>query len=136
MPRSHQALVLAANTALFTEGNLEAIPEFFAPDYVAHITGGKMTGGHDAIREVLAAIKHAFPALTCEVEILVEGKDRIAWLRTLSGMQRAAFKGFPSKGKELVWRDMVTSRIHDGRIAEEWVVTDFAERLLLAQKNG
>ncbi len=31
------------------------------------------------------------------------------------------------------WRDMVTSEFRDGRIAEEWVATDLAERLLLAR---
>lgn len=31
---------------------------------------------------------------------------------------------------------MVTSRFRDGLIAEEWVVTDLAERLLLSRKNG
>ena len=136
MPRSHQALILAANAALFSEGNLDAVPEFFATGYVAHLTGGTMRGGHDAIRRVVAAIKRSFPDLRCDVEILVESKDRIAWQRTLRGVQQVAFKGFPSKGKKLLWRDMVTSRIEDGLIAEEWVVTDFAERLLLAQKSA
>ncbi len=135
MPRSHQSLILAANAALFADGNLDAIPKFFAPDYSAHITGQTMNGGHDAIRQVVTAIKRSFPELVCKAESLVENKDRIAWLRTLSGVQQAAFKGFPSNGKNLVWRDMVTSRIHDGLIAEEWVVTDFAERLLLARKS-
>jgi steroid delta-isomerase-like uncharacterized protein len=136
MPRSPKTLILAANKTLFTEGRLDAIPKFFAPDYVANVTGSTMTGGHDAIRQVLTAIKRSFPELQCDVEILVEGKERIAWQRTLSGVLQAAFKGFPSKGKKLVWRDMVASRIQDGLIAEEWVVTDFAERLLLAQKSA
>ncbi len=135
MKRSKKALILAANAALFTEGKLEAVSQFFAPGYVAHITGQTVNGGHDAIRQVIMAIKRSFPELQCDVEILVEGKDRIAWQRTLSGVQKAAFKGFPSKGKNVVWRDMVTSRMSAGLIAEEWVVTDFAERLLLAQKG-
>jgi hypothetical protein len=29
---------------------------------------------------------------------------------------------------------MLTSRFEDGRIAEEWVITDLAERLLLARR--
>lgn len=31
--------------------------------------------------------------------------------------------------------DMVTSRFRDGKIAEEWVISDLAERLLLARKR-
>jgi predicted ester cyclase len=32
------------------------------------------------------------------------------------------------------WSDQVISEIEDGRIAEEWLVTDLAEQLLLARK--
>jgi hypothetical protein len=31
---------------------------------------------------------------------------------------------------------MVVSRVDGGRIAEEWVVTELAERLLLGRKRG
>jgi hypothetical protein len=44
--------------------------------------------------------------------------------------------GFPATGRPIVWRDMVTSRFQDGRIAEDWVLTDLAERLLLARKRA
>jgi hypothetical protein len=32
-------------------------------------------------------------------------------------------------------RDMVTSRFRDDLIAEDWLITDLAERLLLARKR-
>lgn len=31
----------------------------------------------------------------------------------------------------MIWRDMATSRFDNGLIAEDWVITDLAERLLL-----
>jgi hypothetical protein len=37
--------------------------------------------------------------------------------------------------RRIVWRDMVTSRFRDGLIAEEWAISDLAERLLLARKH-
>lgn len=135
MPRSLTAKIHAANSALIANGDLEAVGEFFAPDYVAHLTGHDMTGGHGAIRRVLGMIRRAFPDLRVEVEILLEGKDRVAWQRTLRGVQRGDFKGFPACGRQIVWRDMVTSRFRDGLIAEEWVITDLAERLLRARKE-
>jgi hypothetical protein len=79
-------------------------------------------------------LQRAFPDLQIEVEILVEGKDRVAWQRTLRGTQQGDFMGFPPCGRQIVWRDMVTSRFRDGLIAEDWVITDLAERLLLARK--
>jgi hypothetical protein len=34
-----------------------------------------------------------------------------------------------------MWRDMVTSRFRDGLVAEDWAISDLAERLLLARKR-
>jgi steroid delta-isomerase-like uncharacterized protein len=135
MDRSLAAKIEAANSALMADGNLEAVAEFFTSDYVAHLTDEDMTGGHDAIRRVLGMYRRAFADLTVEVEILVEGKDRVAWQRTLRATHRGDFKGFPATGRRIVWRDMVTSRFRDGLIAEDWLITDLAERLLLARKR-
>ena len=121
--------------ALLADGNLDIIGEFFTRDYVAHVTDEDLALGHDGIRRFLGMYQRAFPELLVEIEILVEGKDRVAWQRTLRGTQRGAYKGFPPTGRPIVWRDMVTSRFRDGLIAEDWVITDLAERLLLARKR-
>lgn len=116
-------------------GHLDAVGSFFTPDHVAHLTDQDLTGGRDAIRKVLHQYRQAFADLQVEVEILVEAKDRVAWQRTVRGTHLGAFKGFPATRRPLVWRDMVTSRFRAGLIAEDWFITDLAERLLLARKR-
>ncbi|MDH3498449.1 MAG: ester cyclase [Gemmatimonadota bacterium] len=135
MDRSLAATIHAANSALIVDGNLEAVGEFFTPDYVAHLTDQDMTGGHGAIRRFLKDLRRAFPDLQAEVQILVEATDRVAWQRTLRGTHQGAYHGFPATGRPMVWRDMATSRFHDGLIAEDWVISDLAEQLLLARKR-
>jgi predicted ester cyclase len=83
---------------------------------------------------VLTPLRRAFADVQVDVQIFVNSRDRIAWQRTLRGTHHRAFKGFPATWRTIVWRDMVTSRFEDGLIAEEWVITDLAERLLLARK--
>jgi hypothetical protein len=39
------------------------------------------------------------------------------------------------QGSPLCLRDMVTSRFRDDLIADDWRITDLAERLLLARKR-
>ena len=134
MPPS--AKIKAANRTLISEGNHGAVPEFFTADYVAHLTGRDVSGGHKLVREMLELYQRAFPRLTVDVEILLEGADRVAWQRTLRAKQEGAFKGFPASGREIVWRDVVTSRFRDGLIAEEWVISDLAEQLLLSRKKA
>ena len=136
MSSSPASVVEAANTVILENGDLDAIPDFFAPSYVAHGTDGDMDGGHGAIRRFLAMIRSTFPDLELEVEILVQSGDRVAWVRRLAGTQEGAFMGFPATGRRVVWRDMITSRIEGDRIVEEWVLTDLAERLLRARKGS
>lgn len=134
MDQSLASRIEAANATLIADGDLDAVGEFFTPDYVGHGTDQDLEG-HSAIRRFLGMLQRAFPDLQVDVEILVEGKDRIAWQRRLRGTQQRDFMGFPACDREVMWRDMITSRFRDGLIAEEWVITDLAERLLLARKR-
>jgi len=135
MNQSLGSTIRAANSELIANGNLDAVGEFFTTDFVAHLTDQDMTGGHGAIRKLVGLYRGAFPDLQVEVEILVEASDRVAWQRTLRGTHEGDMKGFPATGRPIVWRDMVASRFRDGLIAEDWSISDLAERLLLARKS-
>lgn len=135
MSESLSSRIEEANTTLIGNRNLNSISDFFASNYVVHITGKDKVGGHSVVREVLETLLHAFPDLAVNVEIFLEGNGRVAWQRTLRGTHSGKFKGFPANGRELMWRDMVISQFESGLIAKEWVVTDLAERLLLARKK-
>ena len=132
--RTNAATIEAANTALILNGNLHEVGDFFTSDYVAHVTGQDFSGGHDVVKKVVRAYRRAFSEIEVEIEILVKAKSRIAWQRTLRAKQTGAFKGFPASNRMIIWRDMITSEFRDGLIAEEWVVTDLAEKLLLSRK--
>ena len=133
MSDSLASRVHEANATLVAGGQLDAVPDFFTEGYVAHLTEEDMAGGHGAIRGFLEMLRNSFPDLTIEVEIFVENGDRIAWQRTHRGTHAASFMGIPASGNELVWRDMIVSRFEDGRIAEEWAISDLAERMLTAK---
>lgn len=134
MDRSPASKIRAANAALLVDREVDRIGEFFAPDYVAHLTDHDRKG-HGWIREFLGMLQRGFPDLRVEVEILLEGKDRVAWQRTLRGTHSGDFLGFPASGRPIVWRDLFTSRFQGGLVAEDWVISDLAERLLLARKG-
>lgn len=134
MPGPLAATIEAANESLLVNGN-DAADRFFAPGYVAHGTGRDLTGGPDAVRRFVGMLHGAFSNLEVTVDILAETADRVAWQRTLAGTQSGSYMGFPATGRRVVWRDMIVSRFVDGVIAEDWVVTDLAERRLLARKG-
>lgn len=135
MPESLAKTIRTANQALLVDGDHGQVGDWFAPDYVAHLTEQDMAGGPAAVRRFLGLLQSAFTDLQVEVEILLEGKDRVAWQRTLRAKHTGDFQGFPATGRRVVWRDQFTSRFEGRRFAEDWVVSDLAERLLLAKKR-
>lgn len=135
MTRSNTATIEAANSTLIVNGDLDAVGDFFATNYVAHVTGQDFSGGHDVVKKIVRAYRRAFSEIAVDIDILVKAKNRIAWQRTLRAKHTGAFKGFPATGLSIVWRDMIITEFRDGLIAEDWVVTDLAEKLLLARKR-
>ena len=129
------ARIKKANAALLERGTTAAIPDYFSPDYVVHLTCHDLAGGHDLIRTVVTLYRKAFPDLTTTLDVLAEQGDRVAWQRTICATHQDAFKGFPATHRRLVWREMITSRFKDGLIVEEWFITDLAEQFLQARKN-
>mgnify|MGYP006074304325 CR=1 FL=1 len=127
--------IRAANETLIVDGDLDAVEKYFTPDYIAHITDRDMKSGHSTIQDTIGKLRRSFPDIQVDVEILLEGESRISWQRTMRGSLKNAYQGFPASGLTAVWRDMVTSQFRDGFIAEEWVLTDLAERLLLSRKT-
>jgi len=135
MSRTLATRIIAANSEILIHDQLDAVERFFTADYRVHLTDGPMRLGHEGIRRLLRTFRRAFGDLQVRVEILVASRDRVAWQRTLHAVHKGNFKGFPATGSALVWRDMVTSRFRDGLIAEDWLITDLAERLLRARKR-
>ncbi|MBM3778002.1 MAG: ester cyclase [Acidimicrobiia bacterium] len=132
---SHASILREANDALIVNGDTDAIGTFFSADYVVHLTDQDMIGGHTMVRRVLDLYRRAFSGIAVELEILAEDGERVAWQRTLRATHSGSFKGFPGTGRPIVWREMVVSRFENGLVAEDWFLTDLAERLLLARKR-
>lgn len=134
MDRKNIEIIEAANASLIVNGDLDAVSDYFATDYIAHFTGHDFSDGYDVVKKIVQTYHRAFSEIEVEVTILVESKNRIAWQRTLRAKHTGPFKGFPATNRPIMWRDMIATEFRDGLIAEEWVVTDLAEKLLLGRK--
>lgn len=134
MLTSPSSLIKAATSAILVAGDVKAICTYFAQNYVAHVTEQDISGGHALIRTMINMYRKAFSDLSVEIDVFLESSDKVAWRRTLRANQTGAFKGFPGTGASIIWQEVVITRVADGLIAEEWIVTDLAERLLLGRK--
>ncbi|MEJ6006287.1 ester cyclase [Paucibacter sp. AS339] len=135
MNYSARDLILNATYTLFRDGQVDATSQYFAPDYVVHLTDQDVQGGTSLVRSVVDLYRGAFPDLSVEVQFFLDSSDTVNWQRTMRATHTGSFKGFPGTGQPIIWREMVVSRFSGTLIAEEWVVTELAERLLLARKS-
>lgn len=49
---------------------MEAVSNFFTPDYIVHLTDRFLKGGHEMIKDTLTTLRSSFPDIQVEIEIL------------------------------------------------------------------
>ncbi len=131
MEKSKKALIKYANDELITKDNADIVEEVFATDYVAHASG-KKHNGHSFIKSFIALLHSSIPDIQIvEIKFLAEDENSIAWHRTSKGTHIVEMKDIPPSGKVIKWNDMIVTRFNNGKIAEEWVVSELMGELLL-----
>lgn len=114
---------------IFHKGNLDAIKDFIAPDYVRHTSPGGREGGRDVqgpedARKSIAAFRAAFP--DCHFandDMLVDG-DKVVVRWTCTGTHRGEFRGIAPTGKRVTFIGINIYRLRDNKIIERWAVED------------
>lgn len=136
MTKSNEDRLHFANDALFEKGNLDTAEHVFAADYVVH-AGGKTHKGVNFVKRFVGQLRSAIPDLhVVEVKVLSQDGDTVTWQRTLSGTHSTEMMGIPPTGQRTEWRDMVVSRFEDGKIAEEWTVSELLGQLLVSKPSS
>lgn len=116
---------------LIDKANPDVIEVLFSADYVAH-TGARKHRGHPFLKRFAKQLYSVMPDIkTVKIAVLAVAGDTITWERTFTGTHKAKMRGIPASGKKLTWREMVVSRFEDGKIAEEWVVSELMGEMLL-----
>jgi predicted ester cyclase len=115
----------------WNQGNLEAIDELFAPDFVEHQAG--IAPGRDGVKASIQILRTAFPDLHLTVEDVIAEGDKV-WLRlAATGTHSGPFMGSAATGHGMKSTVIDIARIVDGRLIEHWGVAD---RFSVAQQIG
>ncbi|MDR8394549.1 ester cyclase [Aliifodinibius sp. S!AR15-10] len=131
MDKAREEKIRYAVEELIGKGNLKVIAETFAVDYVGH-AGDKKYSGHSFIKKIITQLREALPDIrVVEVKFLAQDSNTITWQRSLEGTNKVEMHGIPPSGKKVTWVDMIVSRFHNEKIAEEWVVSELMGELLL-----
>ena len=109
--------------ALLNEGNIEAVGDLVAQDYVEHSPLPGQGTGRDGVIDRFSMIDTGLaPRFTVE-DVVAEG-DRVAVRWTNTGTHVGEFAGMPATGKPFTISGMDFYRVADGVLCEHWDVVD------------
>jgi steroid delta-isomerase-like uncharacterized protein len=105
------------------KGDFTGLDRIYAPDFAVHSAGKTFTLEQD--NESGRALRAAAPDVKVSVERMVGEGDLVAVHWRAIGTNTAASAGMPGNGKAFDVEGMTFFRFEDGRIIEEWSVTDW-----------
>jgi predicted ester cyclase len=105
--------------------DLDAIDDYFSPDFVSHNTPPELPGGVAGVKAFFAVFRDAFPDAEITIDQLVHDGDWVAVATTTCGTHTgAALVGIPASGRRVCFTGMDMVRVVDGRIVEHRGLTD------------
>lgn len=121
MSERNKAVVRRYLEEVFAKGDLDAIPEVFALDYVEHDPASEEEiRGHDGVRHDLATYQRAFSDLEITVEDQLMDADKVATRVTFGATHVDEFFGIRPTGERVSVAGIVIHRLADGKLAEGW----------------
>ncbi|HEY4377336.1 MAG TPA: ester cyclase [Acidimicrobiales bacterium] len=123
---SENLKLLGAYSEAMFSGDTEAVYDFWAPDFVSHVTArvapervGEDVRGDE--QEWWQQVMSAFPDMDFRVDLLIEHDDIVVSNWTVVGTHTGtAFYDLPPSGNPVEINGTAILRIRGGKIAEHW----------------
>jgi len=121
----NKQLVRQMNADVWNRADLDALDEFYAPDFVLHLlTDGSETRGIEGLREHVREHREAFPDWSEDIKRIVAEGDLVVIHYVSSGTNQGQWLGQAPTGRKVQLNEVSIFRIEDGRIAEQWLLPD------------
>jgi steroid delta-isomerase-like uncharacterized protein len=105
----------------WNQGDLDALDELIAPDYVFHDPADPTTAsGPAGAKQMVSAFRTAFPDLRLTIAAEIAEGDKVVQRLTATGTHRGPLLGIPATGKQVTMSSIEVMRIERGKIAEHW----------------
>jgi predicted ester cyclase len=116
----NKAITRRFNDELWNKGNVDIIDELMSADVVSH--PGTQT--REQFKQGAVEFLGNCPGMTMTLEDMIAEGDRVAfrWMWTMPHTWEYA--GIAPTGKTLKWRGTSIYRIADGKIVEDWGLSD------------
>lgn len=124
-----KALVWRFYEELWNNRKISVADQIYAPDCVTHqlVSGAEPAGAPrspESIKHHVTEWLTGFPDLRFEVEQMLGEGELVMSRSVMRGTHLGKWLGIPPSGKQVSIRMIVTHRVVNGRIAEDWVLVE------------
>lgn len=123
---SNAQIVLDSIESVWNKGELDRIPEFYTDDFISYQGDHGLfewPPGRDGLEQVVTTVRTAFPDYLEEPAIVFSEEDLVIVRQVISGTNTGD-ASFPATGKSMKVVDMMICRLKDGKLHEQWGLTD------------
>ena len=121
--KTHQQTAAHVFLVKMGKGDFSGLDRIYAPGFVVHSGGKSFTLEQD--NESGKALRATAPDVEVSVERMAGEDELVAVHWRATGTNTVATAGMPGNGKPFDVQGMTFFRFEDGRIIEEWSVTDW-----------
>ncbi len=133
MSEENKALVRRGWEEIVNQKNLDALEEFYAPDFVWHEPDREVRG-YEQGRQYASTFFEAFPDVGISVEDVLAEDDKVVSRWTARGTHEGETEDFgPPTGRQIELEGITIHRFEGDKIVEEWERWD---NLSLLQQLG
>jgi serine phosphatase RsbU (regulator of sigma subunit)/predicted ester cyclase len=122
--QDNEALVRRYFEEVWAKGNVAAVDEYMAPDYVEHTAPPGWRPGCDTLKQYVAMYHDAFSDVKATLHDIFAQGDRVAYRWSTSGTHLGELAGIPPTGLHMTTRGITIHRIAGGRCVEVWTSVD------------
>ncbi len=131
----NKALARRAVEETMNQRNWAVFDELHVPDYVCHYPS-RTIQGREPFKQYLSMLLTAFPDLHLTIEDMFGEGDRVVGRYTYRGTHKGDFMGIPPTGKQVTVTGIGIIRVANGKILEEWIISDLMQQLGVVSVPG
>jgi steroid delta-isomerase-like uncharacterized protein len=115
---SNKTLVRQFIERVFEGGELPAVDELVADDFVPHTYPG--TNDREGLKRAMERVAQGLSDAEFTIDDLIAEADQVVARLTASATQVGEFMGMPPSGKRYTIEEIHIFRLRDGKIVEHW----------------
>src|SRR5829696_7156232 len=120
----NKALVREFFEEAWGQGNLAAVDEFMAADYVEHPRPSTLPPGTEGLKQLIASYRTAFPDLQTTLDDIFAEDEMVAFRWSVSGTHMGDWLGISPTGNHVAATGITLLRVALGKVVEGWTSMD------------